>query len=365
MEFSWQVYLIDAYILLFLVSLINYLFRDPIGKGAIPPVDKKISVLIPARNEEQNLGNLLESLLRQEHPPHEILVYDDESTDGTAALVRQYEQQKGTIRLISSTGLPEGWLGKNHACYRLAQEAKGDYLLFLDADVRLESKAISRLLHYADHKQLSLVSVFPKQEFSSLGEQATVPIMNQILLSLLPLPAVRYLGFSSMAAANGQFMLFEKESYLDLQPHREFRMEKVEDIHIARHFKKSKRTIACLASEETVSCRMYRSTSEAIQGFSRNIHHYFGGSHALALLYWLFHVVVPMVFLLSDNAIYFLLVVVLGTARRSLNSLTSHQSMWLNNRMALIQHFYFAIILFYSYQKTLQKSFQWKGRSIS
>ncbi len=362
---TWQIILIDFYIILLVISLVNYLFRSPIKVSGSEPTNDLVSILIPARNEEENLPQLLNSLMNQTYPLIEIIVFNDLSDDKTEEIVNSYAEKDSRIKLINSTGLPDGWLGKNFACHQLGLAAKGKFLLFVDADVQLEPKVIERFLTYGQQEKLALVSVFPNQEMIMLGEQATVPIMNQILLSLLPLPLVRLLPFSSLAAANGQFMFFDAGIYRDEEPHKMFRTEKVEDIQIARYLKKLGHRIACLASEADIKCRMYAGSQEAVRGFSRNIHHYFGGSHLLAFFYWAIHIIIPILFIVTDQNLYFLLIVVLIVLRRSLNSLTSNQSVWINNRLAFIQHIYFAIILYHSFIQTRKKSFTWKGRSIS
>src|SRR5690606_28081384 len=135
--------------------------------------------------------------------------------------------------------LPKGWLGKNNACHNLAQHAKGKYLLFLDADVRVGDSIIKNTVSFTKKHKLGLLSIFPMQIMETLGEQSTVPNMNYILLSLLPLLLVRNTNFSSLAAANGQFMHFHAEIYPQTLPHQRMKNSKVEDIKIARFYKKN------------------------------------------------------------------------------------------------------------------------------
>lgn len=142
-----------------------------------------LSVLIPARNEASNIGLILHDLIRIEGEEiREIIVYDDASDDATPDIVSEYMLQDERIRLLRSQGLPDGWLGKNNACHRLAQEARGDYFLFLDADVRVAPDFINRLLAYAVGKKVSLLSIFPCQTMYSWAEKITVPNMHVILL---------------------------------------------------------------------------------------------------------------------------------------------------------------------------------------
>lgn len=267
-------------------ALLNFIFRQKLGNQA-GISNEKISVLIPARNEEANIGHLLDDLTADNKDNIEILVYDDQSADNTASIVRNYLENDPRIKLLNSVGLPDGWLGKNHACYQLARNATGRFLLFLDADVRISGDAIEAAVEKMKRHSLGMLTIFPVQIQKTFGEKASVPIMNYILLTLLPLIFVHKSPFKSHAAANGQFMLFDKSIYKSYEPHRLFRGSAVEDIAIARFMKKQKVKIACLTGEKRVQCRMYMSYSEALDGFSKNIFHFFGKMPLVAFAFWL------------------------------------------------------------------------------
>lgn len=237
--------------------LINFLFRQAIAKTEIQNNDL-ISVLIPARNEENNIARLLDALQKLNNNI-EILVCNDHSTDKTEEIISRYQTTDQRIRLIESEVLPKGWLGKNHACYQLAKQASGKYLLFIDADVVISGNIIADAVSYAKKHKLGLLSVFPKQVLLTTGEKKAVPLMNYILLTLLPLIFVRMSPFKSHTAANGQFMLFESKTYFELEPHKQFKNSAVEDIAISKFYKKQKIKIACLIGEERIQCRMYDS----------------------------------------------------------------------------------------------------------
>ncbi|MFW6289564.1 MAG: glycosyltransferase family 2 protein, partial [Mariniphaga sp.] len=161
----------------FLIALVNLLYSQPLPeKGS--NVAELVSVLIPARNEENNIRNLLTDLQQQNYPNLEIIVFNDQSTDKTEQILQQFAADDKRIRFINSAGLPDGWLGKNFACHVLALNAKGKYLLFLDADVRTGVGIIERILAFSQQHKLALVSVFPRQIMLSLVEKTTVPNMN-------------------------------------------------------------------------------------------------------------------------------------------------------------------------------------------
>ncbi|HYQ59291.1 MAG TPA: glycosyltransferase, partial [Draconibacterium sp.] len=178
---AWIIFIFTAIQLC--VVLLNAIFRQP-----LPPCPNDfnplVSILIPARNEEQNIGLLLQDIQQQEWQNLEVLVFNDQSTDKTAEIVESYTKTDQRFQLFNSDGLPEGWLGKNYGCYQLAQKAKGSYFLFLDADVRISGTIIAGTIAKVQQHKLGLLSIFPKQIMRSWGEYLTIPIMNFILLSL-------------------------------------------------------------------------------------------------------------------------------------------------------------------------------------
>jgi glycosyltransferase involved in cell wall biosynthesis len=247
---------------------------EPLWVDSAPPL---VSILIPARNEAHNLPFLLSDIKNLNYPHLEVLVCNDHSTDNTSEILKRNLADWPVLNYFDSQPLPEGWMGKNFACYQLAQSASGDWLLFLDADVRLKRDALNSALTHARRNEVSLLSVFPRQIMKTKGERQTVPVMNWILLSMLPLVAVRLPWFSSLAAANGQFMLFEASTYRQHEWHLQVWNQNVDDIIIARTMKRQGQSIVVLTGDEDVLCRMYSTRKEAVQGFGRNMHHFFGG----------------------------------------------------------------------------------------
>lgn len=265
-------------IIRFLVALFNY-FTQPYLQSYPIISSETVSVLIPARNEVANIQNLLADLQSQSYTNIEVIVYNDLSTDATGKIVEQFVKTDNRFRLINGSGLPEGWLGKNNACHQLALQANGNYLLFLDADVRVEKSFVGQALAYMQHKKLNLLSFFPYQVLGSFGEAITVPVMQWILLSLLPLKLVLWSRRRSLSAANGQMMMFKAETYRKHRFHEIYRSNPVEDILIAREMKRLRYRISTLlGTPGDIRCRMYASGSDAIEGFSKNVCEFFGGN---------------------------------------------------------------------------------------
>jgi glycosyltransferase involved in cell wall biosynthesis len=361
--------IVVAYIILaftamqLIVALMNLLPGASLPKKA-DSSSELVSVLIPARNEEKNIGNILQDLIGQEFENIEIIVFDDQSEDNTRTIVEGFSYSDKRIRLVSSPGLPEGWLGKNHACHSLSEYAKGKYLLFLDADVRIKNNTIGKTVAFAKKEGLSLISIFPKQVIVSIGEKITVPNMNYILLSLLPLVFVRRSKFTSLSAANGQFMFFSADDYHSIKPHRLLKGNKVEDIAISKYLKEKDHKIACLAGDDNINCRMYTGFSDAAEGFSKNVIAFFGNSFLFAVMFWLittFGFLVPLFFLSKDLFVGYLIAYLLT---RVFISIASYQNIIENLGFIIPLQYSMGIFIYKAFINKFYKKFQWKGRNI-
>lgn len=324
----------------------------------------RVSILIPARNEESTIGKLLANLQNQDYPNFEVIVCNDHSSDTTAEILNLFAGEDGRIRWFLGEKLPEDWLGKNFACHQLAQMASGKYLIFMDADVELSGDAISKAVAFFQEKQLSLLSIFPQQKMETFGEWITVPAMNWILQSLLPMILVQKIGFPSLAAANGQFMMFEAESYRLNQWHSKVRNQNVEDIRLARMIKASGLKMAVLLGNQDVFCRMYRHIDEAILGFSRNIHEYFGGNRLLMIVFWLIICFAPFILFADPHLEILSLFVGLVIANRLFIAWASRQNAGLSVLLHPLQMIGFTAIVFYNVFRRIRKDTEWKGRKI-
>jgi glycosyltransferase involved in cell wall biosynthesis len=361
---SWLI--VGFTILQFIVALVNLIFKQ---KLPVIDVNKNeynslISVLIPARNEEATIDALLEDLTKQVYPNFEVLVFNDQSTDNTAGIVSFFERNDNRIKLIDSNILPDGWLGKNYACHSLANEANGNCFLFLDADVRIKADLLLKCIAFSQIHKLDLLSIFPKQIMLSPGEKATVPVMNYILLSLLPLILIYKTKAVSFSAANGQFMLFDADIYRKFLPHEKMKSNMVEDIEIARYFKKNKMRMACIPGDDSIQCRMYTGFQEAVNGFSKNVLHFFANSFALALLFWLISTFGFILIFVQFGLLAGILYVVLILITRIVISLVSRQNILTNLIYLVPQQIGMGVFIFSALSNKIHKSTQWKGRSI-
>jgi len=323
-----------------------------------------VSVLIPARNEKKNIGKLLESLIKSNYGNTEVIVYDDNSSDNTADIVNHFSSSDQRIRLITGTSLPEGWQGKNYACHNLSVAAKGDYYLFLDADINIEQNFVVHLVSVLQMHKLVLLSVFPKQKMVTPGEKITVPVMNWMLLSLLPLFLIKSSRRPSLAAANGQVMLFESASYDKYSWHKKFKDNLVEDITIIREIKKAGLPAYTLVSDGQVSCRMYSSYDEGVRGFSKNVINCLGGSMVFALFFTMLTCFgwIPVAF--SYNLFIICLYILMIILLKIFISINSRQSVLYNLLYHIPQMMAFLHILIMGIKIKITGAYRWKGRYI-
>jgi chlorobactene glucosyltransferase len=346
-----------------LISLTNLLsgLHLPDKKPATFP---KVSILIPARNEEAVIGQLLEDLRKLDYPDFEVIVCDDHSSDNTDEILNWFSGEDERIHWFLGEKLPVNWLGKNFACYQLAQKASGKFLIFLDADVELSPDSISKAVAFFQKKKLSLLSVFPQQRMDSLAEKLTVPVMNWILQSLLPMILVQKTKFPSLSAANGQFMMFDAVNYRTNQWHSKVKNQNVEDIRLARMVKAEGLKMAVLLGNHDIFCRMYRYFDEAILGFSRNMHEYFGGQRIIMIGFWFMVCFGPFIIYVAFGWVFLSLFVILVLANRLFVALASRQN-WLRSFLLHpIQMMSFTAIVYYNIFRRIRKDTVWKGRRI-
>lgn len=229
-----------------------------------------LSVLIPARNEELSIAAALEALVASTHREFEILVLDDASEDNTISIVAGKSAQFPLIQLHRSAGLAEGWNGKQNACWQLAQLAKYDRLLFLDADVRLSKDALTRIVAEQELRQAPLVSGFPLQETGTIAEKMLIPMMHYILLGFLPIDRMRHSTEVGFAAGCGQLFLAMKPQYMQAGGHRAIAASRHDGIKLPRAFRQAGFKTDIFDATDLAKCRMYTSLRQVQQGLLKN-----------------------------------------------------------------------------------------------
>lgn len=327
----------------------------------------KTVVLIPARNEAKNIKNTLQLLVSSAPKNAKILVLDDHSTDETASIITQMTVQYPQIQLLQGRDLPSDWLGKNWACHQLAQAAqtyKPDYLCFIDADVMPQPYLFESAVAEMEAKKLSLLSLFPDQKMETWGEKIVVPIMHFLLLTLLPLRLVYAAKYSSLAAANGQFMFFDAQSYFKNQWHAAVKTQVTEDIEIVKSIKEKGEKAETLLPKGLIMCRMYHNWNEAINGFSKNLLAGFGNQIAFLVTYIIltmfayYAVFITFGIIGLFSSLLLLTIMILCVAK------LSQQSFWETLCLHCLRSISFLVIAMKSIYRNVTKTNTWKGRKI-
>ena len=235
---------------------------------APPARPVRISLLIPARNEEANLALLLPMLSRIEWPDLEILILDDGSDDGTAGLVREHG---GPVRLLTGKPLPPGWLGKNWACAQLAEQASGEILIFCDADARPGPRAVAATAGMMQARGWDALTALPRQELGTWAEKAILPVLLFLpLLGYCPIALIPKLRMPALSVGCGQWFAFRRETYLALGGHARVRSAIVEDMALGRLVKEEGAILGAVISTRHVAVRMYSDFRGVWRGFTKN-----------------------------------------------------------------------------------------------
>ncbi len=233
-----------------------------------------VSVLVPARNEERNILNLLNSISNQNYPNYELIILNDNSTDNTAKIVSEFIANNShiNIQLIIGRELPSGWIGKNWACFQLSESANGDILIYTDADNTHSKDAIITSVNAINRNNVDFLSAFPEQILVTFWEKVITPFIDLVLYSLLPLILVKNSKFTSLSAANGQWIVIAKDAYKITGGHNTLKNKIVEDVEFCKLIKSKNLKAMVLNGQEIIFTRMYHNLTEIISGFNKNFY---------------------------------------------------------------------------------------------
>lgn len=251
---------------LFLANLLVY---RPIANRK-SRITHSVSVLIPARNEEQNIRATLEAALANAGCEFEIVVLDDHSTDRTAAIVSELARRDDRVRLEAAPALPTGWCGKQHACFVLAKLARHSLLVFIDADVRLAPDALVRMACFMEHRSAALASGVPRQELGTRSERLLIPLIHFVLLAFLPMHAMRRTRWPSMSAGCGQLFIARRDAYEQCGGHAMLRDSLHDGIKLPRVFRQAGLATDLFDATNLSTCRMYHTNADTWRGLGKN-----------------------------------------------------------------------------------------------
>ncbi|WP_058305857.1 glycosyltransferase [Gracilibacillus massiliensis] len=230
-----------------------------------------ISICIPARNEEANIQACVESALNQTVLPLEVLVLDDHSTDRTGSILARLQQKYTNLHYWRGASLPNGWKGKVFACHQLAERARGEWLLFIDADVQMSQHTLSNLMPHLIKQKSGIISGFPRQIVKSAIERLLVTMMHFVILCHLPVPLVKKSSESKFSAAHGGFIAIARKTYDRIGGHASIQDAMVDDMTLMKRVKSFREPAQLLKIDKFVAMRMYKGAQDVWQGYLKNI----------------------------------------------------------------------------------------------
>ena len=290
--------LISAAILAAMLAVALYNLRTaPRLERAGEPISlPSVSILVPARDEEENLRRTLPLLLAQSYPRLEVLVLDDRSADGTADVARSIAFPTARLRVMRGTEPPSGWVGKNWACHQLAAAATGDVLVFCDADVDAAPSAVRRSVAALQAELADALTALPGQRLDGWVQAAVVPVVAQLpVLAMLPIRLVPRVRSPSLSMANGQWLAFTRAAYEACGGHAGVRGEVLEDVALGRRVKVAGGRLVVCVAPSLLTVRMYGTAASLREGFRKNLYPLLGGRRlpftlllALLTIAWLY-----------------------------------------------------------------------------
>jgi chlorobactene glucosyltransferase len=287
--FLW--FSLGCLLLLFSVAVFNIFSAPRLGRGCrwVPSGDQQnfrasplVSLLVPARNEAHQIASCVESLLASDYPCFEVIVLDDQSTDGTADILRKLvANNPSKLSIIHhNESPPPGWTGKAHACQELAKSATGEILVFCDADVEVAPHAVSATVGYFLRHKVGALTVLPRQLGGSALVQAVVSLITQFSVVIsLPLLLVFKTRVVSLATGNGQWFAWSRPVYERVGGHSAVRGSRIEDVELARLVKRSGFSLVSAIATHDMRVQMYADWASARTGFRKNLFALVGNSH--------------------------------------------------------------------------------------
>jgi len=313
-----------------------------------------VSVLVPARDEAENILPCVQSLLSQHYDNFEVIVYDDNSTDGT--LDKLLSIQDPRLKVLKGKDVPPGWMGKNWACHNLAKHAKGDYLIFVDADTVAKPSMLPSTMSFVLEHNIKAGSGIPTEDMKSFGELITVPFMYWGFLAIFP--------YFLSNRIKWQFMVFEKNFYHSLGGHAAVKSAITEDVALASLVRRSGEPFFLFRLGDLLHCRMYKGISDAAKGFSRSYGAVFGyrWSLTLAACIWLTCFALMSVFLFPTHTTWSIRVI-------SANLLVwigvvgAFDAPWVVAFLSPLVYITSGFFLVYGSYLAQRGNLEWKGRS--
>jgi len=333
-----------------------------------------VSVLIPMRNEEKNAKNCLESLRNQLYKNYEILVVNDNSTDNTGLILEQIAEEDPRVKVFNGDILPDDWYGKPFALHQLSLNAKGEILLFTDADTVHSPASISWAVTNMQRLNADMISGYIGQIFIKFGEIITIPLMFFLTGFIIPLFLNRFTKLNWFSAAIGQYIAIRHEVFKAIGGCEAFRKKTSEDIYMARLVKQKGYNTRFLNITEHVKCRMYNGYRSAVEGIGKNIYDFLGKNSivlfpvAILVFFFLFFpfpLLIGGIIVKSPWTLHILTVNVLYTLTWLFMFLGQRLNWWYGFLWPLM-FLNLLYMAFWSWFRTISgKGFLWKDRKVN
>jgi glycosyltransferase involved in cell wall biosynthesis len=329
-----------------------------------------VSILIPARNEENNLAALLPTLISQTYPNIEVIVLDDHSEDRTLEVAHSFALRDPRFRVVPGAPLMPGWLGKPNACQQLIEAANGEYLVFTDADTTWNANAIDTVITAFERTHCDALSGWPGQVLSGWFSSIIQPFMSWSLVAFLPMWLVSDPKYPGTVSANGQLLAFKRQTLERVDGFVGVRGSILEDMLLAKSIKRAGMRFEFLNAYGVVTCKMYDSTEDAFNGFAKAAFVNVGSSVtnlALAIFGFAFGFVLPWIWLIwalatGSSPVWPLVAVVASVAGRAASDAQFGFPIWLCLTQPLAVIGWIAIALT-SYRQHEAGRVHWKGRA--
>ncbi|PSL43268.1 cellulose synthase/poly-beta-1,6-N-acetylglucosamine synthase-like glycosyltransferase [Salsuginibacillus halophilus] len=350
--------------------IINRCFLIPFKPGPVQDESEApfISILVPLRNERDNVDGLIQALQASTYEHTEWIFLDDGSTDKTLETLQASTAHVHNVKIIQGRPLPDGWVGKVHACHQLSEHARGDYLCFFDADVRPAPKAVEAALFTSRRYEAGLVSGFPHFTYQGWLSSLLVPMQHVLILLHLPLAIANFTKLPAASAAHGAFMFFERKAYDKAGGHAAIKDSLVEDVHFMRLMKKSGARGILTRVSRFVTCRMYTDSRSTWEGFSKNAFPGIGRSYTalgfISVVYFgLF--ILPAFFAvygMLNGTLLYTAPLFLTWLIRAVIDWTNYERWWLFVTHPFAAAAFLAVLWRSAWLHLKKRGFQWKGR---
>jgi chlorobactene glucosyltransferase len=358
-----------------IVSLTNLRYLRRLHSYPPASISPRFSLLVPARNEEDNIGKCVGTLLAQDYPDYQVIVLDDNSTDRTWEILQEMAAKDKRLTLLKGKPLPDDWLGKHWACHQLAQASDGELLLFVDADTWSQPDMLHCAVAALAGEDATLVSALPRQVIGSWSEVLSIPAFYLGMLSGVPLGLTRLQRNPLLFSVLGQFLLFKRSTYEAVGGYASVRQNIVDDIAIGRKVHSMGMAYRLLDGNGQVSCRMYRNFDQVWKGLTKSTFASFNFDPLFLIFMWMVVLAIfvePWIMLfigLAQPALPFEIMAQAAMAvflSLLLFTISNHRFQFplYYVFLAPISALFMTAVAFSSMVLTMQGKAKWKGRSM-